>query len=340
MKKIILYILITAVILTIGITAYGSFEKMRVEKIVEKTEIETINILDKAFENRDMEELLRKKGLYEDEIRKNMTSYLECIVDYNISSDVNKILLDGVEEGKDLDKLIKIYQFLFMANKDYTIIDDMYNIGEMTNFKNKYWVEDAYNQAADNPGGVLNKEEITEYLNKDLTHGDIAIANTLCFKGVKKIDEILDERVNKIEWIDIIASIYPEINIDKNVFCEVEPYEILDYIRTTLAHSENINEMYNKKEMKLTEIAQKQLEKRNEILNNKITDENVRFVLDDTMKTYAENKLPRLNTEQIETLMKDGYLIREIERGIKISEERGISIKDAIDKDYKGGRNK
>ena len=44
----------------------------------------------------------------------------------------------------------------------------------------------------------------------------------------------------------------------------------------------------------------------------------VSFVLDDNMKAYAKSKIPELNKEEIEILMKEGYLIREIKRGVKI----------------------
>lgn len=336
MKKIIITLLITVTVFTLGLSAYSKYGSAKTDKTEEKT----VAAINKAFKNKDMEKVLRKNGLYEDEIKRNMTDYLRCVVNYNMSEEANNILLEEAENGKDLDKLLKIYQFLFMANADFSLIDDMYSYGERSNFKNAYWLEDAYNEATNKAGGVLNEEEITEYINKGLDYEDITVANTLCFRGVKTIKEILDERVKKKDWIDIIASIYPEANINKSNFKDVEPYEIIDYIKDSLAHNENINEMYDKRAKKISEKFEKKQEKRMKLLSDEIIEKNMFFVFDDSMKKYAKSKLKDLSDEEIEALINDGFLIREIERGIKLSRQKGVSVKEAIDKDFKGGRNK
>lgn len=118
----------------------------------------------------------------------------------------------------DADMIRKIYTFLQDTDYSVEMVEKMYKIAVNICEDDEFWVETAFNKATDNVHGVLNKEQVTDYLNQGLTAEDINTANILCRKGVFTINEILDKRIGGTEWSDIFDEVYSDITEPDTVF--------------------------------------------------------------------------------------------------------------------------
>ena len=346
MKKKIIMIAICLVLGLSGIFyAFAANNALQEEQLqsqqIEAIETQTEAKLENVLAQRDMETILRNNGLYEDEVRKNMTKYLETIALYQMPQEHINLFLDRAEQGQDLDKLLDIYRFLFVTNKNYSLIDEIYSEGKNSNFKRNNWLEEAFNKKTNYAGGVLNENEIQAYFEEGLNAGDIQLANALCFKGVKTIKQILDERVSGNSWFTIISAIYPEAGLNASKFGKEEGRVIFEHIKTGMLNQESANVSYDKnaeENQKVSVFAQNKISARAGTAHTVLEEKNLQFVLDEDMLSYAKQKLPSMPEEEIKKNIEEkGYLIREIERGLAIAENEGISLDEAIRFDLNEG---
>lgn len=338
MKKKIIMIAICLVLGLSGIFyAFAANNTLQEEQLqsqqIEAIETQTEAKLENVLAQRDMETILRNNGLYEDEVRKNMTKYLETIALYQVPQEHINLFLDRAEQGQDLDKLLDIYRFLFTYHQDYSLMDTMYQDGKKTNYKNGHWLEEAFNEATNYQGGVLNEAEIQAYLDQGLTLNDVHTANIFCFKGVKPIKAILDERLSGKSWYEIAVTVYPEANLEAGKFKNEDGLTIFEHIKTGLLNRESPNVSYDKngEENKISTFSMQKISAKTVSANVVAKQKDVKFVLNDSMMELAKQKLPSLTDEEIRTNIEEkGYLIREMERGLVIAEQRGITLDQAI----------
>lgn len=121
---------------------------------------------------------------------------------------IENMILSGCDPQTTMD----IYQFYLTTNEPVTIVRQIYDMvytGEPIT-KRDVVFENAFNELTNNKCGVLTEEDILSYLEKGLTVSDITEANLLCRKGVMTIQEILDARLEGIEWEKIIKIITGE----------------------------------------------------------------------------------------------------------------------------------
>ncbi len=339
MKKKIIMIAICLVLGLGGIfyafAANNAFQEEQLQsQQIEAIETQTEAKLENVLAQRDMETILRNNGLYEDEVRKNMTKYLETIALYQVPQEHINLFLDRAEQGQDLDKLLDIYRFLFFSSKEYSLIDTIYEEGASSNFCKPYWLEDAFQTVTEYRSGLLQDGEISTYLDQGISLNDMMLANNLSFKGVKTIQQILDQRTAGDSWFSIISSIYPEAKLKSSKFGEEEGSVILEHIKLSMINQESPNEVYDKKEAengKISKFSQNKLSAKSEAAVKIAADRALLFTLDNDMIAYAKQKLPSLNEEEIHFYIEEkGYLIREIEKGISIANQERIPLEQAI----------
>lgn len=339
-KKIVIITLI--VCLAAGMSslfyAYASNKAVQLEqaqaKQIEAIETQTEAKLERVLAQRDMETILRNNGLYEDEVRKNMTKYLETIALYQIPQEHIDLFLDRAEQGKNLAKLLDIYRFLFFSSRDYSLIDAIYEKGANSNFCKPYWLEDAFQTATEYRSGLLQDGEISSYREQGVSLSDMLLANNLSFKGVKTIQQILNQRAAGDSWFAIISSIYPEAKLESGKFGEEEGSVIFEHIKLSRLNQESPNQGYDKNETengKISQFAQNKLSAKSAAAVKLASDREVFFSLGSEMMAYAKQKLPSLNEEEIRLYIEEkGYLIREIEKGLQIAAREDIPLEQAI----------
>lgn len=119
---------------------------------------------------------------------------------------------DMVLDGCDVKTVMDIYQFYQTTNEDVSLVRDIYDLvweGEAITNRDAVF-ENAFNYLTDNKCGVLNRDEIEEYLEKGLSIDDIQQANVLSRKGVMTINEILDKLERGTSWESIVEKISGE----------------------------------------------------------------------------------------------------------------------------------
>jgi len=116
------------------------------------------------------------------------------IATYSMPIDQQEYLAGLIEQGYDANWLAEIYEFWTDCCEDITIIKDIYDISVEKEYCDKYWIEEAYNDATDDVHGVLDNDAVSKYLYEyHLTPSDIIKANILSRKGDFTIQELLQK---------------------------------------------------------------------------------------------------------------------------------------------------
>ena len=210
MKRTILIAVIISIIAVSAAGIYAAFENMAIQA-QEKEIVKSLeqagqkNVLDDDFFDDPMFELIL--AIYDDvsEREKAIDIYASSKMLNKMTSSEVKYLFNLVTKNGDLVRTIEIFDFWKTTAESIEIIEQIYEKTPET--APKFWVENAYNIATNNKNGVLNKEQVMEYLEKGLTESDILYANSLSRLNVHKIEEILDKKLNNKDWIDITNEI-------------------------------------------------------------------------------------------------------------------------------------
>lgn len=145
-------------------------------------------------------------------------NYVYAIEKYAATDEEQNYLHDLILNGADADMVRRIYAFLQDTDYSVDMVEEMYNIALDIYEDDEFWVETAFNKATGNIHGVLDKEQVTAYIEQGLTAEDITAANVLCRKGVYTIREILDMRADGTQWSDIFDEVYSDITEPKTLF--------------------------------------------------------------------------------------------------------------------------
>ena len=135
-----------------------------------------------------------------------LSSYLYLRDIYGLNNEQLEYIAGLIINGADTNNILDIAYFWVDTCEDITIIEQIYN--KKGDYEGgRFWIENAYNNVTNNVHGVLESEEINNYLSLGVTVSDIQNANILSRKGVYSIKQILD----KIAGGDTIISIMNEV---------------------------------------------------------------------------------------------------------------------------------
>ncbi len=279
-------------------------------------------------------------------------NYVYAIEKYSADSDEQNYLHDLVLNGADADMIRKIYVFLQDTDYPIEMVETIYNIGKDICEDDDYWIETAFNQATDNIHGVLDKEQVTEYLEKGITADEINTANVLSRKGVYTINEILDKRLEGARWDNIFDNVYNNITSSgkllqvsgfKKVFRKIGEQNLMDMIDAVqLAEISGQNpavffldDTETVEDYKV-DIVSEVIDKSEDILESIDVTRPIRTVEkadDNILEEIRENGIP---DEQIVQYFNDGLSEFDIRNAIYIANDQNTEIDTIIQKQIDG----
>lgn len=136
-----------------------------------------------------------------------LSSYLYLRDIYGLNNEQLEYIAGLIINGADPNSILDTAYFWVDTCEDITIIEQIYN--KKGDYEGgRFWIENAYNNVTNNVHGVLESEEINNYLSLGVTVSDIQNANTLSRKGVYSIKQILDRIAGGDTMINIMNEVY------------------------------------------------------------------------------------------------------------------------------------
>lgn len=202
MKKKILIVTI-CIIAAVSAGVYGT-----IQVVENQQEQEALNTLQQTVtENPLIEQIEQIES--EPAVQNDfMIMAQQMIARYHMTNEEINYLSGLYAQGYELEWLCQIFPFYITCGENISIIKDIYDTSIEQEIEDRYWVENAYNAVTNDAHGVLNTAEVSEYYSKGMDSTQVLMANTLCRKGVYTISQILDKRVEGIEWPQIINEIW------------------------------------------------------------------------------------------------------------------------------------
>ena len=142
----------------------------------------------------------------EETVRYSLEKYIDLIYMYELSETETNYINNLIKNGCEIGKIVEIYYFLANCEEDYTYIDKIYDIGKAIGFDDKYWIYSAYNSATSEKHGLIEPEELGQFIKSGVSEEDILLAIEVSRNGDSKLKEILERRTKKHKWADIIKS--------------------------------------------------------------------------------------------------------------------------------------
>lgn len=191
---------------------------------------ETISEMESALENRSDE----------------MDEYIYSMSVMNIPDSDSTYLNELIREGFGVSDVMSVYKFYRGTDCELSSVRKVLELKD--SFKGDTWIENCYNYITDDKYGVLEYEDVCEYLKEGLDVSDILAANSLCRRGVYTIDEILETYKSDRSWSDIYSDIE---HADTGMFSpEKTAEDIIDimYLKTNYGVSEDVISALDTKE--------------------------------------------------------------------------------------------
>ena len=136
-------------------------------------------------------------------------TFTELITDYYMTNEEQQYLAGLMSQGYEAKWLAEIFEFYITCCEDKEVIQEIYDIAIEKGYADKFWVEEAYNDATDDVHGVLDSEEMNEYLYVDgIEIEDVKAANVLSRRGVYTIQQLLTKRQEGKSWSTLIDEVY------------------------------------------------------------------------------------------------------------------------------------
>ena len=329
MKKKLLVMVITCIFTLSSYAGAQYIEQFNMEKNLDSFEGTITKRIDSISENKNLQNILLSQGKYPDEIARTMDLYLDIISKYSIDDTLLNLMFTKAESGWNMEHMLEIYQFIFNGDKDFSKLEKMYELGMESNF-NGYWLESVYCAASDEEIVTLNVEDVYNYIDQGLTVRDISLANKLCFKKIKNIKEILDEKIQGKEWNEIIAEIYNDSSLASGTFTEESGDVILNVARKSEIYNISSKNIYDANTTdKLTEKVSQTESQINNIISD--VESTYNFNVDpENILQLAKEKIPEIEESTLQYYIDEGYLIRELEKAYEISQRDNISFDIAL----------
>lgn len=286
--------------------------------------------LNKNIIDNSMLEILQNQKLDEDEIQLAMEAYARLIVTFSpIDEDID-FIKGLIQKGYDLRKICNLYTFLADGDIDLQLLQLIYDEGKSIDFEGESWIEDAF----DTVTGRNDDVSIQSYLNKNLTLQEINIANAISRRGKLTKKEILDKRVEGIEWIDIFMTVYDDLNIDRATFeVEKNPNVIFNSIQIARNLNQNINSLYKDTNGNPLDAYSENIAPKLKKMHEYLKENNLKHTYYNDAITKAKQGLEEkgLNEKKINELAFKGYTAKEIEKAADISLREKTTVDDVLE---------
>lgn len=176
-------------------------------KSVVSTDITGQNVVLYPSNFYSMVEILKSNISDTSSIADILSSYLYLRDIYGLNNEQLEYIAGLIINGADPNSILDTAYFWVDTCEDITIIEQIYN--KKGDYEGgRFWIENAYNNVTNNVHGVLESEEINNYLSLGVTVSDIQNANTLSRKGVYSIKQILDRIAGGDTMINIMNEVY------------------------------------------------------------------------------------------------------------------------------------
>lgn len=337
MKKKIF--IITFVIILVGsMTALANYtyEQNEKQKYEETTAFEIQQV------NETEADRITRMADYIKEIETNVTRVNELIFEYAYLVQIYNPTYEQMEyidsliySGADIEDVLSIHKFWLTTNDDISIIGEIYALKD--NINKTHWIEEAFNLLTENRHGVLDMDGVKEYTDKGVQLADIHTANELCRSGAYTINEILDMRVNKVSWDEIIINIESVNTRTANVEEATVILAALDMSQKTdvpvsnyIMNQDAVESISGKSEDVNAKIEQGLFETLTSlaVLIDPIAgDENNYAFVREIKDRIIENGI---SENEIDTLMDEGFMLMNILNASEMAKINGTPIREVL----------
>lgn len=166
------------------------------EYTVETAEDETFEQLAKV-----LDETVTENGKYNN----ILVNFLYLTEGYKLPEADTKYIAELIIGGYNAEDVINAAYFWLDTSEDIGIIEKMCDWKKENEdcANNEFWIEHAFNFLTDGRCGVLDEEEISEYMRNGVSADDIMTANKLSRKGCFTIQEILEMHMEGQRFAEI-----------------------------------------------------------------------------------------------------------------------------------------
>lgn len=194
-KKLITGVVCICITAGLLLSYYAYANNQKVEMLADNLEMSELNataIMNEAAKNFDTD--------YE-----KLSEYIGTLVMMNVEQSTKSILDELLGDGYDAYEILAVYKFCRGTDCDVSTVKQVLDLKD--SFTGPHWIENAYNYITNNKYGVLDYEQLCEYLNNGYTTEDIIAANMLCRKGKYTIDDILHKVGDGETWTNLYNDI-------------------------------------------------------------------------------------------------------------------------------------
>ena len=110
---------------------------------------------------------MRANGFYYDEIKSSLEKYISALEFYHPSEDEKAYLINMLNKGYDFNKIMDIYNFLQLTDKDISIVEDIYTIMESSPLEIS--IEDAYANYTNTTADELTISNVAYYVDNGIS---------------------------------------------------------------------------------------------------------------------------------------------------------------------------
>lgn len=213
MKKKIMIGLVVAILLAVTTTAiYAQYlsEQKAVEQNLKQLELDSLNIEDDFYADPMFEWLYSQ---YTDQkTREYLIEEYAYTKFFNHMTDVESTYLYQLaQEGKDFYELLRVYEFWKSTTDPMKMIETIY--AKCPDEPYSGWEYKEYMKLVGREDEILTNDEIDSYLESGLTEYDIIYAQKLSRKSNSAARDILNQRKNNGNWVDISDTVYSKVDV-------------------------------------------------------------------------------------------------------------------------------
>lgn len=212
MKKIIIAGLIVTVLLALTSTAiYADYlnEQKTVKQNLKQLETESLSIQDNFYSD-PMFDWLYSQYTNPEEREYLIEEYAYTKFFHHMTDAESTYLYQLAKEGKDFYELLRVYEFWKTTTEPMKMIGTIY--ANCPDEPDSGWEYKEYMKLTGREDEILTKNEIDSYLENGLTEYDIVYARQLSGKNTHSPREILNQKKEHKNWVDISDEVYSKVN--------------------------------------------------------------------------------------------------------------------------------
>ena len=264
-----------------------------------------------------LEDYLKSKGYYIDDINIAISKYLEASILYNMTNEENTYIMSLVEKGYDFEKVVDLFLFIQNTNHGIELLREIYDNGD-PNYATVFWIEDTYERMIYGDEEPLSLDDIMGYQAKDISTEDILMTFELSLKGDMSTRQILEAKLSGQAWSEIIAKAYASEELPPDLFAALPDLRdinsIIGIARQTNQRIMDIIENINGQVLVKEDVHAKLSIKRDELVASK---QSLNIKGRDEIVSVAKEKASNLDEETITQYLASGMRIKDIEMKAK-----------------------